>query len=438
MTYKKYIIALFLVPALFAQAQTAGDSLTLSGILNTVISNYPALKKAEKDLVAANAKIGLTKTAYLPDINFSSSYTRIGPTSSISMPIGGTVHNLELYPPNVYNATVSINENIYDFGKTEKSLVIDQKAKEMVQISTEQIKQKLSTAVMANYYAISFLQEAISIKDEQLKNLNEHLSYIEKRLSTGSATKFEVLSTKVRISSIENQKTDLQTALKIQISQLNSLMGKSSELPLAVSKSVLSIGNIMPADSLLDIAYANRNELKIARQKEEISKSRLDYIKVQNNPSLNAFASGGLKNGYFNSKFEDTGKLNYAVGVGIKVPIFDANRSKYLKTMATSDYEGNQQETELAKRSITTEIVECRANAESALKKVKQSELQLQQAEQAYELAEVSYKAGSLTNLDLLYSSTAVSESKLALFKTKIDYTVSLQRLKIALGEKLY
>ncbi|MFT3751384.1 MAG: TolC family protein [Paludibacter sp.] len=194
----------------------------------------------------------------------------------------------------------------------------------------------------------------------------------------------------------------------------------------------------MPTDSLLNIAYANRNELKIARQKEEISKSRLDYIKVQNNPSLNAFASGGLKNGYFNSKFEDTGKLNYAVGVGIKVPIFDANRSKYLKTMATSDYEGNQQETELAKRSITTEIVECRANAESALKKVKQSELQLQQAEQAYELAEVSYKAGSLTNLDLLYSSTAVSESKLALFKTKIDYTVSLQRLKIALGEKLY
>ncbi len=438
MTYKKFIIALLLAPTLQAQAQTTGDSLTLSGILNTVISNYPALKKAEKDLVAANAKIGLTKTAYLPDINFSSSYTRIGPTSSISMPIGGTVHNLELYPPNVYNATVSVNENIYDFGKTAKSVAIDEKTKDMVQLTSEQIKQKLSTAAMANYYAISFLQEAISIKDEQLKNLNEHLAFVEKRLSTGSATKFEVLSTKVRISGIENQKTDLQTALKVQISQLNSLMGKSPESPLAVSKNVLIMGNIMPTDSLLDIAFANRNELKIARQKEEISKSRLDYIKVQNNPSLNAFASGGLKNGYFNSKFEDTGKLNYAVGVGIKVPIFDANRSKYLKTMATSDYEGNQQETELAKRSITTEIVECRSNAESALKKVKQSELQLQQAEQAYELAEVSYKAGSLTNLDLLYSSTAVSESKLALFKTKIDYTISLQRLKIALGEKLY
>ena len=83
-------------------------------------------------------------------------------------------------------------------------------------------------------------------------------------------------------------------------------------------------------------------------------------------------------------------------------------------------------------------MVECRANAEAALKKVKQSELQLHQAMQAYKLAEVSYQAGTITNLDLLESYTALSESKLALFKTKIDYTVNLQKLKIALGERIY
>ena len=42
-----------------------------------------------------------------------------------------------------------------------------------------------------------------------------------------------------------------------------------------------------------------------------------------------------------------------------------------------------------------------------------------------------------LTNLDLLDSYTALSESKLALFKTKVDYSVNLYRLKIALGEQI-
>ena len=442
-TINKLLIALMLFTAstAFAQAtslQSSGDSLTLSGIISTVINNYPSLKKAAKELVALDAKIGLTKTAYLPDVSFSSSYTRLGPTTSITMVINNIPHALELYPPNTYNAAVSVNENIYDFGKTLKNVALDEKNKEMVQLTVEQAKQRLSMAVMGNFYGISFLQEAIRIKDDQLKTLNEHLQFVQKKADTGSATKFDILTTKVQISVIENIKTDIQNALQIQISQLNSFMGKPHDSNI-VLKNELNVQQLVPSvDSLCNLAFASRYEMKMAIKKEEISKSRLDVIAVQNNPALNAFGSGGFKNGYFNSSFQDIGMFNYAVGVGIKVPIFDANRSKYLKIQANADLEGNQQETELTRRGIINEVVESRANALSALKKVKQSELQLQQASQAYELAEVSYKAGVITNLDLLDSYTSLSESKLALYKTKIDYAANLQRLKIALGEKIY
>ena len=429
------MILLFLVPMALVQGQnTASDSLTLSGILSTVITNYPALKKAEKELMAADAKIDLTKTAYLPDVSFSTSYNRIGPVSSITL----GKDKMKLYPEDMYNATFSVNQNLYDFGKTSKNLALDEKSKKLVQLTVDQAKQQVSMAVMGTFYTISFLQEAIQIKDDQLNTLNEHLQFVQKKAATGSATQYDIMTTKVRMSVIENQKTDLQTALQIQISQLNSYLGKPQSNPILLKKD-LQIQQMIPSvDSLCNVAFANRNELKMALQKESISKSRLNVIKVQNNPSLNFVANGGFKNGYLNSSFEDVGKLNFAVGVGLKVPLFDANRSKYTKIQANAYFEENQQETELMRRSITNEIVESRANAEAALKKVKQSELQLQQALQAYNLAEVSYKAGAVTNLDLLDSNTSVSESKLVLFKTKIDYTVYLQRLKIALGEQIY
>jgi outer membrane protein len=431
---QKYILVLFLVPATLLQAQTTADSLTLSGILNMVLENYPALEKAAKELQAADAKINLTKTAYLPDVVFSTSYNRIGPVTSMSF----AGKDIQLYPENMYNATISVNENIYDFGKTARNLALDEKNKEMVQLTTDQTKQQLSMAVMGSFYSICFLQEAIQIKDDQLNTLNEHLQFVQKKEATGSATQYDILTTKVRMSAIENQKTDLQTALQVQTSQLNSFLGKPQDSPIVLKKEI-RIQQIIPAvDSLCNIAFANRNEMKIARQKEELSKMRLNVIKVQNNPSLNFIASGGYKNGYLNSDFEDVGKFNFAVGVGFKVPIFDANRSKYMKVQANAYLDESTQEIELVRRSITNEIVESRANAEAALKKVKQSELQLQQATQAYQLADVNYKAGTVTNLDLLESYTAVSESKLALFKTKIDYTVNLQRLKIAIGEQIY
>ena len=131
---RKYMVLLLLVPATFMQGQNAtGDSLTLSGILNAVLNDYPSLKKAEKDLISADAKIDLTKTAYLPDVNFSTSYNRIGPITTIAF--GGK--NLNLYPADMYNAAFTVNENIYDFGKTSKNVVLSEGSKEMVKMSVE-------------------------------------------------------------------------------------------------------------------------------------------------------------------------------------------------------------------------------------------------------------------------------------------------------------
>jgi len=217
---------------------------------------------------------------------------------------------------------------------------------------------------------------------------------------------------------------------------LNSFLGKSQGTKLLVKKELLSTQILGSNDSLFSYAYDHRNEMKIVQQKGKLADSRLKMVNSQNNPSLNFFGSGGLKNGYL----PDISILtaNYAVGIGLKVPLFDANRSKYNKVMAQSDIRGNVEDAELARRSIVNEVVESRSNTESALKKVSQSELQVEQAQQAYTLAETNYQAGAITNLDLLDSFTALAESKLFLLKTKIDYSASLLKLKIALGEQIY
>jgi len=434
----KLIIAMILLPTVMAYGQTkelsGGDSLSLHDILNEVILNYPSIKKTQSDIESSDAKIGLAKTGYLPDVNVSGSFTYLGPTTSLT--VNG--NSLQLYPPYMYSAALNISESIYDFGKTDKNVTFEKQNREMVGFSIELLKQKLSGMMIGNYYSLVFLQEAIKIKDEELTTLNEHLQFVQKKAATGSATNYEILTTKVRISAIENQKTDLLNALEIQQGQLNSFLGKTQGTKLMVKNELVFSQVLATNDSLFSFAFDHRNEMKIARQKNTLADTRLKMVNSQNNPSLNFFGSGGFKNGYFNDRFEDVGKLNFAVGIGIKVPLFDANRSKYNKIQAKSDIQGNLQETELARRTIVNEVVECKANALSAQKKVHQSELQLEQAEQAFSLAETNFKAGAITNLDMLDSSTSVAESRLALLKTKIDYSVSVLKLKIALGEQIY
>jgi len=290
--------------------------------------------------------------------------------------------------------------------------------------------------VIANYFTLVYLQEALRIKDEQLKTLNEHLNYIKKKQETGSATQYEILTTQVRISTIENQKTDLETARQVQVCQLNSLLGKPESTNQKVKRELSIMMPNLQNDTLINIAMQNRDEMKLASEKEKLAQLRYNLTDSQNNPVVNAFVSGGIKDGY--SPYLYDPKANFVVGIGVKVPILDGKRKLYNLAQAQSAIQVNDQETEISRRGIVNEVVEGEVNVKASQKKVEQGELQLMQATQAYSLAKVRFDTGVITNLELLDGSTALSESRLQLLKAKIDYTVSLYKLKSAIGERLY
>jgi len=409
------------------------DSLGLTAIIQQVINNYPSIRKAEQDIEAANARIGLAKSAYYPLIGVAATYTRLGPVTSLTIPTLGT---FTMNAADNYDMELDYNQVLYDFGKTSGKVDLERKNKQLSQLSLEQLRQQLSISLLNNYYAVLYLQEAINIKDEELKTLGKHLDFVKKQEATGSSTQYAILSTQVRISTTENQKTDLQTSLQILQSQLNSFLGNPQEQPLAVKEELLPPVLLDSGDKLVNYAYQQREELKIARQRSEIASTRYHIAGLANYPEFSLFAAGGFKNGYIPDL--SVIKANYVAGLSFKFPIFDGSKVKYNRQQVQTEIKSIEQDTELANRNIANEVIENKSNVDAASKKIRQQELQLKQAQQAYELAQTSFQAGAITNLDLLDSETALAESRLALMKSKIDYTVSLLRLKIATGERIY
>ena len=187
---------------------------------------------------------------------------------------------------------------------------------------------------------------------------------------------------------------------------------------------------------MITAALQNRDEMKLASEKAKLAEIRYSITDYQNKPVLSGFLSGGVKNGYI--PYMNDPKANFVAGIGVKVPIFDGHRKVYNQLQAKSAIQVNDQETEIVRRNIVEEVVESQSNLQASQKKVDQSELQLRQATQAYALAKVSFDSGVITNLELLDGSTAVSESRLMVLKSKIDFTVNVYKLKSAIGERLY
>ena len=419
-----------------SQAQTStklSDSLTLDKIIKEVISNHPSIKQVEEALNMAESKISYAKSFSLPDISASAGYTRIGPTQELTFPGFGT---FKLYPDDNWNAAVNVHQTVWDFGRVAGNVDVEKSNKELSLLTLDQTKQKMAIVSVHTFYTIVYLQKAIEIKDEQLTTLKEHLDFVKKKKESGSATEYEILSIEVKISNIESQKMDLETALNVQLTVLNSLLGETSNKQHTVKS---DLNTQLPAfinDSLVSTAFAKRDEMVILANKNATAELRLKLAGLQRYPSIDAFASGGWKNGYI----PDLNKLtaNYTIGLGVKIPILDGHRTKLTVDMAKSALISNTFEVETTKRTITNEVIENKTNMDAALKKVHQFEMQYSLAQKAHALAQTNFKAGAITNLDLLDATTSVSESRLYLLKSKIDYEISIFKLKAAMGMKLY
>jgi outer membrane protein TolC len=417
-------------------AQQTKDSLSLNNVVKEIVQNYPAIKEAEEAVNMADTKIGLAKSGYLPNADLAATYTRIWPVISLEFPMNGELRKFQLYPENSFNSAISVNEKLLDFGRTKSKVNIEKGNKDIAQQSLEEAKQNLAITAISIYYSLLYLQEAITIKNKELDNFKNHLKFVQKKQETGSATQYEVLTTQVRISGIESEKLDLETAFKTRISNLNSFLSFPADTNYLIKKELITQYLTLNEDSAVTKAMKDRDEIKSSLLKENLAELNYNMQKTTNRPSLSVFGSYGLKNGFASAVNEL--KWNYAAGATLAVPIFDAFRNQKSLKIGKSAIQNSKWETEIVKRKINDEVIEDYANLESSSKKIEQFRLQLQQANKALSLAQISYKAGVITNLDLLDATTRVSESELLFLKAQIDYTLNVYRLRQSIGERLY
>ncbi len=409
------------------------DSVDLQKIVSSVIETHPTVLKAQEAINAAEAGVGLANSAYYPDINFGASFTRIGPVPAISVPNLGS---FDMAPANNYNTSVNVHETVYDFSKTKTNVQMAESGKAIAEKNVDLVKQRLTSLTITSYYLLVYYQEAVKIKDLQLGILEQHLDFVTRKKETGSATDYEILSTKVRISSAKNQKIDMETALENQLAILNSLLGLPEGTKIRVKNRLLLQPLNTESDSLINYALLHRNELILADLRKKQAELHLQSVKTENNPVLSAFASGGIKNGYFPDLNQP--KSNYTAGLGIGIPIFTATRHKNYLQLANSEINTIKQDMEQSKREVSSEVYRNANELQSSLQKIDQSQLQLQQAEEARKLADLSYKAGALTNLDLLDSESIEAESRLNLLRVRTEYMINAARLNISIGKRGY
>jgi outer membrane protein len=421
------ILDLFLFQQVFSQ-NAEKNALSLDDAIKMAISNQPLIEQALDQADAADAKIKEQNSQFYPRIEGELYYMRIGPVPSIEF----SGHKFELAAADNYNANISASQLVYDFGKRSAVLDLMKAYKLSALDKIALIKNNLTYQTIQTYYTILFLEKSLEVNTEQIETLQKHIELTGKKVQSGSATDFDILTTQVKVADAQNRKTDIENSLSQQKLALYSLLDKPSDSPFHLTGELKIDSANIDLESLINEAYTNRPELKLARDAEDNAAVSQRIASLTDRPNVSLIASFGVKNGYQPDLNDPV--ANWTAGIHASIPIFNGFQKKAQIAEANAKMKSSSEEMKALQRKIKLEVEQAAADLSANRSKIQTSEVQVDHAKQAVSRANIQYKDGVITNLDLIDAETSLAQAELMHLRVVYQNVLSRYNLLKAVG----
>jgi outer membrane protein len=405
------------------------DSFTVQQAVQRVLERHPAVSQALETVQASVARVDQDRSPYYPKADAEIGYTRLGPIAKLDVPILGS---FKLFPENNYDGHLSVEQTVFDFGKTRASIDLGETNLQSARDKVESVKTGLAFQTIETFYTILYLQQSIQVQDEQINALNQHLLTTQKKVQSGSATDFDVLTTEVRVSAAETQKIDVENELRKQEVAFRRLLDFPPTSPVHLHGDFSLPPIPLKADSLMAVAMQRRIEVRLSHDGEKSAEMQLQNVSLRDMPSLKVNLAYGLKNGYIPNL--DVLRGNWVAAVGVQVPIFNGFKTHSQEQESEANLRAARAHTTDVERAVTSEVLQAVSDVRASLDKIQTSELQVRQAKQAIDMATVRYETGVVTNLDLIDAQTALAQAEFFHLQALYHYVLSRYSLDKSIG----
>jgi outer membrane protein len=400
----------------------------LKTLINSSFTYYPKFKELQQSVIIGENKIAAINTNRNPVINANSSFTYLNPVNEFAF----GANNVKINPNANYTVNIGGSYILYDFGAIKENVA---KAKTELQSSRHNIdaaKAQIAYQIANVYYAIIYIKNAIQIQDTVLAFLYQNQKDIQIKTKLGVALEFDNLTIQATIDQELNRKADLENMQQKQLNLLQYLTGEN-----AIRGNDFDFKNTTV--NVLDfLAKAQTQNYDYVLQQDKIKTAEADnkIIALQNKPSLVVNAATGFRNGI--APTINDFRYNYVAGVGLQIPLYNGGKMK--KNLKLNESIIKLQSITLNNLDSTfkKDYNEVTTDIATANKRIQNTASQITQAKAAKALAQIRFKNGIGTNLELLNANTNLQKAALA--KLQYQYQLCLANVELARlsGEKVW
>ncbi|MGB4372088.1 MAG: TolC family protein, partial [Halanaerobiales bacterium] len=407
---KDGILKLIIVPGLVVLLMfivfspvLAEEALTLEEALRLGIENNIAIKESEIEKRKAEIDLDSARRAVLPEITFSTSYTRLYLDEDDNMrglpvvpqdPFGiGEIlaQMMAAMQPEEdnYQTAISVQQPIYLGGKLMIARQQAEKALELTELQQRQKKNELLFNIIQSYYNILLAEERVRIEEDALELIREHKRIAEVSYQAGLSLKTDLLQVEIEenkaILSLASARNDLAMARKV----FTNLIGVETE-DKTFQAPGLALKPVLDKDQALSLAREKRVEFKLLELNQEV-------LELSDKMEASAYLPNIVLVGNYqwqgNEFSLDDG--NGSISLALSMNIYDKGFSSNSRKKIAEDLNKLALTKENLEELLAIEVENLLLRIEENKYNIELQKMNLQRAEESLALEEKRYQAGT-------------------------------------------
>jgi outer membrane protein TolC len=452
---KKVITISFLMSLiLWNSVVFAQKRLTLNDAIQIALDNNPSIKINQSQIKEADAKKIQAYSSFLPQAEILSRYyytnnsAGLFPLEGSSVPVmsNGTptgddiiMHSKAPFPildRDALTMDMNVIYTLYAGGKRKNALESTNALKESYLNDLRETEGNLSLNVKLAFYNVLFLNEVLKVNEQTLSQIQEHLTLAEKSYQEGVRSEFDVLMFRTKLKDFDTQLIELKSKKEISLYALKALLNFPDKDSITCIGSINTtiISSPLSSEQLSDSIDIGNNKLQSLRAMKNVLAFKEKVDKAENLPTFFAFGNYHVYHGQDTPPFDQAWRQGYAIGVGLKINLFDGNLSKgkVQETRAGIEKIAGYEESfkvQFKNKYLTSvqHIQSLEAQRESVMDNIKV-------AIKAYEIAMVGYKNNVITTIELNDTQLNITKVKTQLLSVEKDILVEQANLQYIMG----
>jgi outer membrane protein len=432
---------ILLIPLLASLPGWAQGSMTLADAVRVALRQNQSIRASDAAEGAAGRRIDQARSGELPKVNYAESWTRsdnpVFVFSSLLTQRQFGEQNFQidaLNRPgfvNNFQSVVSADQTIYDAGQTRRTIRSAELSREAAGEDHRRTRMEVIAAVVRAYYGAVLSGEQLKSANQALRSAEADLKRAQVARAAGMSTDADVLSIRVHLAAVEEQRIRRAADLDVARAALNDILGlpldTTNNLATPLTPAAISERRLVEYESG---ALAERPEARQAKVATALAQTQAADARGALLPQVAVHAAFEADR----QRFYDHGGANWLVSVGLRWNLFNGLADRARIEESAFAVRRADAERERAGSAIRLQVRRAYADFRAAAQRIEVAKASIAEADESLRITQNRYEAGMNNVTDLLRTETAVLDARTRYLAAIHDQRIAATMLEMAAG----